>query len=466
MCEPSFKIRGFNLCESILRHSPEQLRDFIRRMKKLRMNTIIIHYDYGWQRYKELIVEEARKAGIEIILMTFGPRTFFSYTDWKPEWFAKKQDGTPFTRELECETHPCRYQPEALEAFAFGARQWLLSLPPQIKHVHMRAADGLNFCCCEKCRILPDHEKWQPFVDIFVDTLCKTRSDLEFECDLYVKRYNLPQNISAYHKMDRIMYDTFFRHPHTPIGEESPNRTAVFYAATEKNPDANSPNQYHRNRLLDWTEQIPGKLYIHENAMGQCYQGVFQHNTGTMLKDLEFYKRLGLQGVCYEAYEPGYAGFATHFEVLADAMIDLSGAKDYKSSQLEQELTNDCAMECFCDDLEFPLERYFKDYTIVKHVDFFRRNWTAPEAGNYRKYIDFAFEHEKRFDPLFIGFFNAKWGIDKGALDFSRASEEAQYMLSHHKLWDFMEKIPLSDNPIMKCKQLILDLSDHVTTIS
>ena len=39
-----FAVRGFNPCESLLRHTPEQLRRFIRRMKDLDFNTIIIHY--------------------------------------------------------------------------------------------------------------------------------------------------------------------------------------------------------------------------------------------------------------------------------------------------------------------------------------------------------------------------------------------------------------------------------------
>jgi hypothetical protein len=458
----AFEIRGFNLCESILRHSPEQLRSFIRRMKDLRMNTIIIHYDYGWKRYKDIILEETEKAGVEITLMTFGPRTFFSYTDWKTEWFAKREDGKPYTRTLECETQPCRFQPEGLEAFAYGAKQWLKSLPVQIKRVHMRAADGLNFCRCEKCRNLPDHEKWQPFVQAFADSVIEVRPDLEFETDVYVKRYNIPQDISRHKKMHRIMYDTFYRHPHVPIGSESPNREAVCYAATEKNPDATSPNQYHANRLGEWTKQIPGRIYIHENAMGQALQGVFQHNTGIMLKDLELYKQLGVQGVCYEAYEPGYSGFAEYFEILAKAMIDIESAKDYQPTELERFLQENNQMECFCDDMQFPLKHYLKDDTTLKHVDYFRRGWVSPMPRNYRDYVNFAFEHERRFDSLFVGYFNAKWGQYKGALDFSQASEEAQYMLGHTKLWDFMEKIPLNENPIKKCKQLILNLSEHV----
>jgi hypothetical protein len=80
----------------------------------------------------------------------------------------------------------------------------------------------------------------------------------------------------------------------------------------------------------------------------------------------------------------------------------------------------------------------------------------------YRDYVKFAFEHEERFDPLFIGFFNAKWGEYKGALDFSRGSDEARYMLNHNKLWDFMEKIHLDKDPVKECKKLIFDLRENV----
>ena len=111
-----FAIRGFNPCESLLRHTPEQLRRFIRRMKTLKMNTIIIHYDYGWKRYKDLILEECAASDINIILMTFGPRTFFRYSNWKKEWFAKDLTGRPYCSNLECETYPCRFEKEALDA--------------------------------------------------------------------------------------------------------------------------------------------------------------------------------------------------------------------------------------------------------------------------------------------------------------------------------------------------------------
>ena len=462
---PAFSIRGFNLCESILRHTPDQLRNFIRRMKLLRMNTIIIHYDYGWQRYKNIILEETQNAGIEITLMTFGPRTFWGYTDWEKDWFAKQTNGESFTGSLECETHPCRYNQEGLEAFKAGARSWLKQLPSQIKRVHMRAADGLKFCQCPKCRNLLEQEKWQPFVDAFVEAVNEVRPNIGFEADIYVKRYNLPKDISSHLQMERIMYDTFYRHNLTPIGIESPNRELVYNAASEKNPDAKSPNTYHANRLREWISHVPQKVYIHENTMSQILQGVFQYNTGILLEDLLLYKKLGIQGVCYEAYEPGYVNFADNFTILADALINIDRVSEYQLPPLELALQNTPDMDFFCSDMNFSLDKYIKDDISLRHIKHFQKNWFSPDALSYKEYIDFAMSHEETLDFIYIGFFNAKWGMRKGKLDFSGSSDEAQYMLGHTKLWDFMEKLPLTDNPVSKCKQLIINLRECVRSI-
>jgi len=450
------------MCESLLRHTPEQLKRFIRRMKDLRLNTLIIHYDYGWQRYKDIILEETKKAGVEITLMTFGPRTFFSYTDWKPEWFAKRKDGSPFTNLLECETNVCRFQSEGLEAFAYGAREWLKALPPQIIRVHMRAADGLDFCQCEKCQGLPDHEKWQPFVEAFVDAVLQTRPELDFETDIYIKRYNLPANQTAHKIMPRIMYDTFCRHPHVPIGKESWNKERTQYAATESNPDANSPNEYHLNRLKEWTKATPDKIYIHENMMAQGYQGVFQHNTGIMLSDLELYRQLEIQGVCYEAYEPGYRNFEKSFASLSKAMLNLDDFKNYKPTALETELTVNQKMDLFCFDINFSLGKYIKNPVELKHLEHFRNCMLKLSPQAYREYIDFVFQYEDSFDALYISFSVAKKAILKGDLNFSDASEEAQNMLKHRKLWDFMENIPMNKDPRTETKRLVFDLARNV----
>lgn len=453
-----FAIRGFNPCESLLRHSPEQLRTFLRRMKKLNFNTIILHYDYGWKRYQDLLLSECEANGINIILMTFGPRTFLSYSDWKPSWFAKKEDGTPYTNRLECETYPCAFEPEALAAYKYGAIQWLKSLPPQIKNVHMRAADGLMFCQCEKCRILPDHEKWQPFVDLFAEAVLETRPDLEFETDIYVKRYNIPNHREPYRQMQHIMYDTFYRCPSLPLGCDRDifNSGHVKYAATEPNPDAVTPNMYHLNRLKEWTTSFPGKMYIHENAMAQGYYGNFQFGTMALLEDLKLYQQLGVDGVCYEAYEPGYYQFNDMFEVLAKA---LNGEDpDYQPNDVEKQIFN--GARPYAPDSPIDLDKYFTDPVQRQQMHFYREHDYSPAM--YRKYIEFAFAHEDRFDPLFLGYNLAYFGKYYKKNKFQKLSEGAELMLSYRKLWDFMELVPADQDPRKVCRDIIFELADKI----
>lgn len=456
-----FAIRGFNPCESLLRHSPEQLTRFIRRMKILNMNTIIIHYDYGWKRYQDLIIKECQDAGVKIILMTFGPRTFLSYSDWKTQWFAKDLNGNPFCQRLECETYPCAFEPEALAAYEYGAKQWLRSLPPAIKHVHMRAADGLMFCQCEKCRPLPDHEKWQPFVEIFTRAVQSERPDLKFETDIYVKRYNIPGNRQPFHDMTNIMYDTFYRTPRQPLGcDRFPNPLLVNYAATEKNPDAISPNGYHVNRLKEWTAAFPGKMYIHENAMMQGYCGVFQHGTWTYLRDQELFRQMGVQGVCYEAYEPGYCHFSDMFEILAKAMM--GEEIDYKPTKIELALNDDRYKGGFG---HIPLEEwmipFFTDPRALKHNQLMAAYNTDPTAQNFRNMLSFALEHKDMLDPLFIGYLYAQGAVDKKIIDKNKLSDAARDMLSRRKLWDFMEDIPMENDPLKVCTDIMVEFIEN-----
>jgi len=458
MPQTPFNIRGFNPCESLLRHSPEQLRTFIRRMKTLNMNTIILHYDYGWKRYQSLLIEECEKNGIEIILMTFGPRTFLSYTDWKPQWFAKKEDGiTPWTNRLECETYPCAFVPECLEAFEHGARKWLRDLPSAIRHVHMRAADGIMFCQCEKCRTLPEHERWQPFVERFAKAVLETRPDLNFESDVYVMRYNIPGNHAPFEKMHNIMFDTFYRSSAFPLGVDDDISSTDFipYAAGHTVPDARTISRYHANRLREWCETFPGKVYIHENAMAQGLFGTFQHGTDSYLKDLDLYRKLGVQGVCYEAYEPGYANFAPMFELLARALNGEDVAHELTELEKYRRQNPD---QIFCLSPEMKFENYISDSFLLEQNRLYRDFWLNPSLEHFRKYVDFAFENESRMDPLFIGFAGAANCVRNKVASFPGISSEAQDFLSRRKLWDFMEDIPMSQNPRQICKDIIQEL--------
>ena len=451
-----FLIRGYNPCESLLRHTPGQLTDFIRRMKKLNLNTIIIHSDYGWKRYRELIERECAAAGIEITLMVFGPRSFFSLTDWKKSWFAADESGRPMTDRPECETHPCASDPEAVEAFQEGAERWLAALPRSIRRVHMRAGDGLMFCRCPKCRQLPEHEQWHPFVAAFVRAAAKVRPELKLETDLYVRRYFVPRDREPYERLDRLMFDTFYRHPFYPIGSDRDqcNRKVMQYAAPEGWSDAETPNQFYRKRLEEWGRAFPGKIYIHENVMCQGYFGCSQHNTGVYLQDQQLYRDLDLGGVCYEAYEPGYEAFASIFDSLA------AGRRTSPEEPLEK-ILQETGMTVFCTDPDFPLEKWLDPF-YCRLAELQRKKLNGMDAASFRELVDFEWQNEMRLDPVLTGYAAARGGMLSGKLRFDGISGTAKDFISRRKLWDFMEEIPSGQDPRAVCRELIMELAEKV----
>lgn len=441
-----FPIRGFNPCESLLRHTPEQLRTFIRRMKQLNFNSIIIHYDYGWKRYKDIILEECRNAGVEITLMTFGPRTFYSYTNWKKEFFARKADGSFYTEKLECETYPCRFAPGALEAYEEGCAAWLAELPPEITRIHMRAADGRDFCCCPQCRQLPYTERWNPFIEKFVSTVKAHRPDLKIETDVYTQRYDIPADTAAFAAMDRIMFDTFPRIPGFPLGSSDDICTRGFMTRSYGNgsePESLTAGTAMLQKLEEWCKAFPGKIYIHENVMKQSFAGNFQYATSAYLEDLKKFHALGVQGVLFEAYEPGYAAFAEQFEILSRAMM----GEEIDSTPSEAELRYRQLFngEITYDDFQF--EKYITDPVELKNRLFYNRRLTDISPRFYREYVNFAIKYRDRLDYLAIAFHNLRLGLMQNKFNLATLSPESKRLCRSRKLWDFMEDIPSEKNP-------------------
>ncbi len=458
----TFRIRGLNLVESVLRHDEGQLRRFIRRMKDLHLNTLMTYYDYGWSRYGKLIIEETSFAGVDLCLAVFAPRTFFSYAGWRAEWSAKNPDGSAKFNKLECETKPCRFEPEAMEAYKFGVEQWLSQLPPEIKHVHIRSGDGIQFCECPRCKNLPAQEQWQPFLDAFAEVLLEIRPQLSFEVDVYVKRYQLPEQFAAQRRASRIMFDTFGRQGFVPLGKKSWNTDVMSLYVSEPYPNDYSPNEYLCDKLREWNTELPKKVYVHENLMGQGLLSINQHNTGVLLEDLKTYREIGVQGVAYEAYEPGFEHFAEQISILSQAMNDIKFADEYIPDELEKELTGGgWRMSMFCNDIAFPVDKYIKDPVVRQHIKNYRDFLNNPNTKHLRKLVEFVFENDKRFDFLFAGFHGCDYARVVGNVDFSDASEHSQFMLAHRKLWDFMETIPADANPRSITRELILDAVAH-----
>ena len=442
-----FPLRGFNPCESLLRHTPEQLKTFLRRMKELKFNSIIIHYDYGWKYYKDLILEECRNAGVEITLMTFGPRTFYRYTDWKQEFLSRKEDGTFFTDKLECETFPCRFTPGALDAYEEGAAAWLKELPPEIKRVHMRAADGRDYCLCPRCRVMPPEERWDPFIGRFVKAVQETRPDLKIETDVYTRRYDIPADRSAFAAMDRIMFDTFPRVPAFPLGscDDICTRGHMRRAyGSGKEPENLTANCAMLQKLREWNAAFPGKVYIHENVMKQGFEGNFQYGTASYLEDLKTFHSLGIQGVCFEAFEPGYGAFAQLFETLSRAM--LGEEIKYELSEAEKACRKH-AMQPEIPGSRVDLTPYISDPFFLKCHRFHGQSFGRITPQFFRDYVSFALENKERMDCLYIAFRNARNGVKQGTLVFKNLSPEAEKFLNSRKTWDFMEDISQYGDP-------------------
>lgn len=458
----AFPVRGLNLVESLLRHTPEQLRRYVRRMRNLQLNTLIVQYDYGWSRHRDLLLEETAAAGVEICLMTFAPRSFLRLVDWKPAWLAKKADGSLLTDKLVCETQLCAAQPEAVEGFAEGAARWLAALPPAIRRVHVRCGDGIHFCECPHCRRLDEGDRWAPFLNAFAHVVRARAPHLQWEMDVYARRYRIPEDRRAFAGIDRVMYDTFFRCASVPIGQEGWREDCLSGCTSEPNPDAREPNVWHDKRMREWTQFLPGKVYVHENLMGQALLGVMGQNTGAQLQDLRTYRDLGIQGVCYEAYEPGFGFFEKQIETLSAAMLDPEAAADHPPTALERELASGrWKMPWFCSDPAFPVERFFDDPVERAHVRNYAEFVHRPTAASMRRLVEFMLAGGDRFDWIMGGFFGCEWGRAIGGVDFSACGEETRFMLSHRKLWDFMEGLPADVDPRERCRMLILDALEH-----
>ena len=208
-------------------------------------------------------------------------------------------------------------------------------------------------------------------------------------------------------------------------------------------------------KLKEWNRAFPGKVYIHENVMKQGYAGNFQYGTLSYLEDLKTFRKLGIQGVCFEAYEPGYGAYAELFDLLAKAMRGEEA--EYTPCELD-EIVREKKMSWFCDKQDVPLERYIADPILLKSQQFYQKRVTGMSVRYFRDYVSFALENEERLDALFIGYVQAKSHLREGKIAFRDLSPEAEKMLSARKLWDFMEDIPDNEDPRAVCRNILEEL--------
>lgn len=428
---PEFSIRGSNPCESLSRHTPEQLKKFIDRCGRWRFNTMIIHTQYGYWKNRKLIEEECAKRGIELVFYTYCNLAFCKYN--VREDFARREDGSiiPPGDKLECVDRLCASNPEGLARYRQGVTEYLAE-HPELDDMMFATSDGFDYCRCGKCSRLDPVEQCDALFNIFFDAA----SDRRRELLIYYLRYHLPRDLKRVKQLDKIMFDAHPRDRNFRLKDpegKSVSREPGLMAAGDERASKRSCNAYLYDRLREWRENYSGKLYVFENLMMQCMYGVPTFNLKVYLQDLRDFAALGVDGVVYEAFEPGINGMLPVLNQVARAMWDLR--KDWF---LTPEQEND-------------RPDYAEFYRLVHAC----RREKSP--GSYIALMDYLLSRPDReeFDYRYIGF-NALWNIQKKHGSFRTGDKTADLFMSTRKLWDFMEKTPDPLNDSVHALQKII----------
>jgi DNA repair protein RadC len=74
-------------------------------------------------------------------------------------------------------------------------------------------------------------------------------------------------------------------------------------------------------------------------------------------------------------------------------------------------------------------------------------------------YTDFALKNDGKVDPILIAWYCVQYGKAVKKIDFPGLSQATQNFISRRKLWDAMEEIPDSEDPVKFCHKIIKELS-------
>ena len=127
-------------------------------------------------------------------------------------------------------------------------------------------------------------------------------------------------------------------------------------------------------------------------------------------------------------------------------------------------------MEDFCRDrqisytwkeaTEEEIDRMIADPVKRQHAKLQRAFHCAPSLKNAKEYMKFAFEHEDTLDPIFISSSLIQAGPRTKNYFYPDMTPMEKDFLTRRKLWDFMEDIPMDQDPIAVCKDLVLGMMD------
>ena len=439
---PQFAIRGLNPCESLARHTDEQITTLIDRMGRWRMNTLIIHSNYGFLSRRQIILRETQKRGIEIVHYTYSNLCFLE--GMPARYFAKDEHGEPKWQSLQCETRLCVSDAAGLGQYRHNVRKYLAGHPDYTRMLFC-TADGGELCQCKKCRDLGPMAQWQAIFDPFFDEAQESR---HLEMLSYVQRFRVPTDRARISRLDRVLFDTHLRFPRTPLGQahEWMKQGLRHCYPPEFDPicDARGDqpiNQYLLDRLVDWRAAFTGQLYVFENLMIQGLWGCPRPNTSIYLEDLRTFKKLGLNEVVYEAFEPGIKPFLPTFEAIAQMQWDLE--YPYQRDALEERYVSEGATDGDFLAAHPGHEKWAElrgNYPRSELAGLLYRYHRDPSAAICREVLNYILNHPERedFDWIYVAHAALKKAAKLGVLE-PRNPEEGDF-LNLKKLWDFQER--------------------------
>jgi len=450
-----WRIRGLYPCETLSRHTPEQMRRLIDRMGKWRFNTFVAYTYYGFNEHVALIEEECAKRGIDVVYYYNTSFQFMRELD-APAHFAKDASGKPFADNLMCISRPCFADPVVKKRMSRAIETFFSKkLPSHHRKLLFAPADGVQVCQCPSCRRMTPMEQWEIIQRSINVSMRRHADDRTQWSQIYVHRYRPPADLSSYDRVDRVFFDTHQRERWHALGQEHDSSPSI-EAEVDWAARHTSENVYLFDRINEWRHRVGKPVTVFENLMVQGTYSCGQFNTPILIKDLRVLQDAGVDGMIYEAFEPGMDSFAPEFGHLARAMWDPSYV--YQPTQLESWIVN--RMTAGRNDLpeniremantvvsvlpDFPWNLAKKELGAV-HTEYlkrFGRFWADVNAEHAAAVLDHMYAHPERFDSGFIGFIVLRRLYRANVLSGLTPAERAY--LSYWKLWDFMDE---QENP-------------------
>jgi hypothetical protein len=296
-------------------------------------------------------------------------------------------------------------------------------------------------------------QQWERLFELVQDAAEATGKALSVHYLAYVWRYRLPTRDRVMQRLGGVLFDTHQRFRWKPIGE---SHDLTYYNRLESRSDSRAVetplNVYLRDRLVEWRDAVEKELCVFENLMIQGSISCPQPYTPQLLADLNTYEHLGVDGVIYEAFEPGVESFASQLGVLSEAMWN--SKVTYTPTNLElacEQMTEADApayhfKNCFnvlsyltAERFDGPklLREHLNDPVLWDYADRLRLFLRSRAHLDFVRVMEHVMEHRGRFDWMYIAF-NLARAIEPALIDTVRGGP-AKQMLSIDKLWDMLE---------------------------